>query len=1629
MNQAANRINRSLGLAVAFALSAGLANTPARANPAGAQVVQGNVRFSNPSADVLNIHNSNGAIIHWQRFDIAPGQTTNFIQPSSTSSVLNRVVGNDPSRLLGNLNSNGRVFLINQNGLLVGEGATIDTAGFFGSTLNLTDEDFLKGRLRFEGGGHGDLVNRGYIRAQGGNIVLIAPNIENGGVIEVVDGEILLAAGKSIELASIDNPSIRYEVRADDNQVVNLGRIIAERGAASLFAGRLRHSGEIRANGLVRNADGSISLVASERVDIDGAVDASGETGGGKVQIHARDIALEAGGHIDASATGKGDGGEVTLYAEHGVSVQGQISARGGEQGGNGGFIETSGLQRLDIGVAPDASAPKGEAGQWLIDPNDLTVQSAQAGASNTNISSGPTYSTTDDSAVITTETIQTALNNGTSVILETTTSGANSQDGNITVLSDIRTNSQSNVSLTLRAHNDIIFDASGSPITIAATGQGALDLVLQADADLDRQGRIQFLTGTGNSFFITINTHGGQLLTNRAMEILGEKGLVLDGDWAIHDKLYIENTASLTLADSTGTPRTLNVGDGGFLYGEGQINGNVTVDGGAIAGGDGQSGFGTLNIANELHFVDGLLYSVIGALSTDWQSSRIDAGSILIDGGQLMLAWEGGFAAQGVIDGPGNNGLSSAVPLNLLSCIGTGCMTVTDQNAFSAPIHPLAITSATVSFDTATDGFLKYGSISTVAGAQFNEFQRTAGSSVTWSGTTGQDWSQGQPPQPSEYVILSPEAVALSIDSTVTLAGLQAGGKLIFQSGGQLTVNGDFITTPSADIRLEGNGSIDGGGQVNIAPGSRWQLQQGSLGLPINSWGLLLMPRIGATTDAQIQLNADLDSHGLIRLSPGRTSNIDGTGSINLFSDLDFNGGGTLALAGDTKLFSAAPGARFSGTGKLSLSGDSILDLSQGPAGFDPSIVIDLLGGTIIDLQNIPFPDLFNWGSGTLTSSTSSSTIVIGAGQTMNLLGSADMRLDGALMLQNNGDMHFQSSGGDLVLPAGSTLENTGLLSLDQSAAAGINGNGTLINTGAGSSGGIQLNSTDPLTLAVEFKNNGALSLGANTRLNIEGEAQLQSGDIAILNGAVLALQNGGNLTLVSSTVSLDINPGTSTASGRILVESGSTLDIAGLGEDFSRIEQIDLNGGQMTHVQGMSLPANLRLANGAGVHGAGNLDIAATTQLSVDSGGFYGQDAGNRLRIRNDGVVTVASDLTLHFVDWENLNDGELTGNGQLILDAASLTAGPVGNGNSSLSLDSLQLLNGAELVANGLDYAGSVDWQDATLSGTGLTTSGQVTVRTARVNANWTNAAGGRLLWDYRSGAQFELSGATLTNRGEFVLLEAAPNLSAAQLAVTGDAASRLVNEGLLLIDSGDSAALLSLTFDLNGGGIGIASGALKIDADGNGRGDTLALDRASEFLQGFGSFDGSVNNQAGWVSPGRNDAAANVYRTGRLNINGDYRQGPNGRLIMDLDSTASGLQADQLVVGGDLRAGGRLDFNIINNKSVLEIAALIDQRFRPFDIGGRFIGGFDVVDIPRGLNFKLGPGGVITITSDNPYLNRIAGDLQGLIDSGGPRFGDVHDALLPPADRVRRILGRARADKDEKKRRGGPRLVCR
>ncbi len=410
--------------------------------PDGASVVNGQVSISQPGAGAMQINASQGAIINWRQFSIGASESTQFVQPSSTSAVLNRVVGRDLSELLGQLKSNGQVFLINPNGIVIGGAARIDTNSFVASTLDLSDADFLAGKLRFLARpGAGAIRNEGMITAgPGGRIALIAPDIENSGIIHAPDGNILLAAGRKLEITSLDLDGIRFEIQAPTDSVLNLGQLLADNGAVRVFAGSIRHSGEVRANRIAVDADGTIVLSGRNSVTltgdsvtradgasggnilvqsgegttrIQGVVSAAGASGtGGDIRILGQRVALESsaqliasgsggggqimvggdfqganaqvqnaarvfvgeGAKLNADATDDGNGGRVIVWADENTRFGGDLSARGGPQGGNGGFAEVSGKANLAFTGNADLSASNGANGSLLLDPLDILV-------------------------------------------------------------------------------------------------------------------------------------------------------------------------------------------------------------------------------------------------------------------------------------------------------------------------------------------------------------------------------------------------------------------------------------------------------------------------------------------------------------------------------------------------------------------------------------------------------------------------------------------------------------------------------------------------------------------------------------------------------------------------------------------------------------------------------------------------------------------------------------------------------------------------------------------------------------------------------------------------------------------------------------------------------------------------------------------------------------------------------------------------------------------------------------------------------------------------------------------------------------------------------------------------------
>ncbi len=307
----------------------------------------------------LNVVNTPGTVINWQGFSIAADEAARFQQQSAASSVLNRVTGQDPSAILGKLQSNGRVFVINPNGIVFGPGAQIDVAGLVASSLHMSNADFLGGRLQFrEQGSAGAVVNQGEIRTPlGGQVYLVAPRVENHGIITTPGGDIVLAAGRKVEIVDAKNPSIRIEVVAPENEALNIGKLVAAGGSINMAGGVLRISGKVSADAAVmengkvafrrtatppaQDIAGSVTLKASAAITLEpGAVVSADGPVAGTVTLHSDgDLSLQIESRVSASGA---VGGAVSARAETGTLIaQGTVETIG--EGGPGGTIRLQG--------------------------------------------------------------------------------------------------------------------------------------------------------------------------------------------------------------------------------------------------------------------------------------------------------------------------------------------------------------------------------------------------------------------------------------------------------------------------------------------------------------------------------------------------------------------------------------------------------------------------------------------------------------------------------------------------------------------------------------------------------------------------------------------------------------------------------------------------------------------------------------------------------------------------------------------------------------------------------------------------------------------------------------------------------------------------------------------------------------------------------------------------------------------------------------------------------------------------------------------------------------------------------------------------------------------------------------
>ena len=1245
------------------------------ANPVNPTVVHGTASFAQ-SGNILNITNSPNAIINWGSFSIGVNELTRFIQQSGSSAVLNRVIGQDPSAILGALQSNGRVFIINPNGIVFGANAQINVAGLVASTLNLSNDDFLNSRMKFtDGAGAGSVVNQGSIT--GGSVYLIGNAVTNNGLITSPNGEVILAAGNSVELVNPGTPNLRVEVVAPDNEAKNLGTVTADAGRIGIYAGLIQQSGTLRADSAVveggrivlkatknmhlaaasqtsasGTSGGRVDIQAGDTTIVEGDIAATGSAGaGGTVQVLGNLVGLNGNASIDASGTtqggsvlvggdfqGKnpevqnafrtyvgpdvtinadaitgGDGGKVIVWADDATRFYGHISARGGANSGDGGFAEVSGKNYLDFQGLADLSSATGASGELFLDPGDIAISIG----SDTVVGAGGLFDAGGLSSVLSWATINSNLASGDVTVTTTGISGS----GIISVIDNSPDLNSAN-QLALLAHSGIVIGGSGSPATATANGFGS---ITNSNAD----GKLLLVAGWDG---ISTTTPG-----------------VTAGGGAINIYAPVNfSGANSVVTIKTGNAVSQNIGNAGVsgvitahelrVEAGNQVSLGLTNMVDEISGfSNGGVGFGFANGKNLTILPAGILVddilapgtpaplslSVNGQLIAGGILTNQSGGSITLNATQIGASGVGGFV--GINPGIGTVALTSTTGgIYVEQVAGSGNLELS-RYTFTAPAaQRIALASS--------GGHLNVGNVSSLA-----VNAGTAELELITTGTT-------------HDVVFG--AYGGSVAAAKLILAPTSGEMVIFQTpiSGNWTINAPtMLYDQNRTMHINGatvnfNGGLDASSDVLLNSGA----------VNFNAASDLIKLNVSSGT---------LGGSGLLHLdaltmSGGTATN---TGNIEVSNNFDWSGGtiggsgqlitSSTATTDITGSVALAPGKTWGNDGTVNFTGASTLDLGDSTAAIfnnNAGGVVNIgstAGWSFISDPSSQAGQINNAGTINVNNSTSweaafnnyaSGVLNIAAGQVVSMQNGKT--INGTVNIGAGGTLWVSEFHSSPTIFSGTTIGGTGTLQVLGSSptAKFTNVSAPSATLRLGGGGFIEiLNGTSTFAAL----NLDAPSYGGQFTIN-NGIFAQSAGDLIVPSGATYSgnvgyTAQGGNL-LVSGLVNAAYGGANITldAVGNVLILGGGNVTGGTVKLKGGNVVIGDLSSSSPASVSASSLleilsSGNLTLQGGSGpgAYAAANSTGALTVSASGDVILAGGSGAGSFAHIMGDPDVVLAS------------------------------------------------------------------------------------------------------------------------------------------------------------------------------------------------------------------------------------------------------------------------------------------------------------------------------------------------------------------------------------------------------------------
>ena len=1287
------------GLSLSAGLGLMVMSTTALVNPAIAGNIlptggtvntgSGSIAVTNGGAGLQITQNTQVLGLRWTSFSIGAGNSVVFKQPDASSVAVNRVTGNSRSEIYGSLQANGQVFLLNPNGVLIARTAQIDTGAFVAAAASDAQRD-AKGNWTLSGMSDASVINQGTIRAngQGGFVVLAGAQVSNEGSLSASAG-VALAAAETVSLALDNKQMLTVSVTGAKLKalVQNKGLIIADGGAVYLTAaGRdtllgtvVNNEGIIQARGLV-NKQGRIILsgLGGDVVNT-GTLDVSGKVKGAKgglVVLNGNRVAVAGNSVIDASGDAAGGrviiGGDqlgkatdvvnVTLSDNTVVGANAFINV--GSASGDGGFVETSGHQLTMLGQVAGSSA--GKAGEWLIDPNDVTINTA----TNANMGSGPSLFAPSGSGagIVNNSSIENALIAGLNVTV--TTNGSGTGSGNITWnAGDINKSAGGNATLTLLANGSI--SLSGITITSSAASLNVNLAAAQGGGD-----------GAVNFSNVSITTNNGNLTAS--------------GSSASQTAVNISGNNTLTVG--TGTGQLTGVASGSNSnYGVAvqsnatlTTSGNVTFNGSSTSSSNSShalvflgnntlnSTSGTLKFngqagnAAAVYFTDNvsLLTSGSGVINVTATGASTGATHALYLTGNVTLADAGGGINLNATVG----GSSTAAAIALLGNTSTsGAVTMTGT-ATSSNSNSAGLSFASNSSLNASSGTLNLTATATngTAVVIVNSTLTASGSSVI-----NLNASEG---------VNAGNASAVNIGGNVTLNATAAGAISINGSLGGSSLGYGLSLADGALINSFGNVTISGI-STSSSNTSHGLVFAGNNTLNSTGGTLKVIGQTGNASAVYFSATTSLLTSGSGVINVTATGASTGTShALYLGNNLTFNGSGgginlNATLGGTSSGVAIAIAGNVSTSGTVTMVGNTTSN-SSNSAGiylFSNSN-LNATGGTLnvtATAANSTAAYLVNtsiMASGTsvinLTASESTnagnySAISIGGNVTLNATATGTIGINGSLGGASTGYGLSFADGTNVTGFGNVTLGGTSTSSVSTSHGVVFVGNNTLNSTG----GTLKVTGQSGNASAVAFSDNKNSSFGTS------GSGVINLTAIGASAGTAHAIYLGGNLTFNGSGGGINLNStvggtiaasaiaivGNVTTNGTVTMAGTTTSSNTSSGALYFNTNSIVTTTGGTFNLTGNSanttavvISNNQFIASGTGVinltaseSGAagsatavsigGNLTLNATASGAISLGGTvggastgYGLSLGLNTSINSFGNTTISGSST---------------------------------------------------------------------------------------------------------------------------------------------------------------------------------------------------------------------------------------------------------------------------------------------------------------------------------------------------------------------------------------------------------------